>query len=202
MTLFFLIRHGENDYTRTGKLAGWTPGVHLNEVGQKQAQGLAERLKHVPFTALYATPLERTQETLAPLARLKDLPVEIVEGLGEIRYGAWQGRSLKQLARTKLWQTVQTRPSAMQFPQGETLRAAQARAVDALERLHADYPKALLGVCSHGDIIKLVAAHYLGLPLDMYQRLVVSTASVSVLRLGNSQPALLKFNDTGKLEVK
>lgn len=201
MTLLLLIRHGENNYTKTGKLAGWTPGVSLNEAGQKQAQAVAERLKDAPLKALYSSPLERARETAAPLAALKKLEVQIVEGVGEVRYGQWQGQSLKRVARTKLWRVVQGLPSAMQFPDGETFRAVQSRAVEAVEQLVKAHPKDMIAVVSHGDVIKLLVAHYLGLPLDLFQRIMISTASVTVLRLGHGQPGLVKLNDTGRLEL-
>lgn len=201
MTQLLLIRHAENDYTRTGKLAGWTPGVGLNEVGRRQALALAEKLKEAPLAAIYSSPLERARETAAPLAEAKKLTVEIIEGLGEVRYGEWQGRSLKRLARTKLWRTVQGLPSAMQFPGGETFRAVQTRAVDAVESLVRAHPKDQIAAFSHGDVIKLVVAHYLGLPLDLFQRLMIATASITVLRLGQGQPALVKLNDTSGVEV-
>ena len=201
MALIFLIRHGENEYTRTGKLAGWTKGVSLNEAGQKQAQALAERLKHLPFKHIYSSPLERARETAAPLAEALRLKVEVREGLGELVYGEWTGKSLKVLARKKLWRVVQGLPSAMQFPAGETMRGAQLRLVDALERIARDHPKDLLAVFSHSDPIKLAVAFYLGMPLDLFQRLQIQTCSVTVLRLGQGAPSLVKLNDTGPFEA-
>jgi probable phosphomutase (TIGR03848 family) len=194
-----LIRHGENDYTRTGKLAGLMPGVHLNEAGRKQAQALAERLKKAPLKAVYTSPLERARETAQPLAEAKELRVVVCEGLREIDFGAWTGRSLKVLARTNLWRQVQQQPSRLQFPAGETFRAAQARAVQAVEQLAQAHPKGLVAAVTHADVIKLVVAHYLGQPLDLFQRLVIGTASITVLHLGQGQPALVKLNDTGPL---
>jgi probable phosphomutase (TIGR03848 family) len=196
MTLLLLIRHGENEYTRTGKLAGWTKGVHLNEAGHKQALALAERLGKAKLAAIYSSPLERAQETARPLAKAKGLDIQISEGLGEVRYGQWQGKSLKVLARTKLWKTVQQYPAMMEFPQGETLRAVQARAVNAVEQIVRHHPKAMVAAFSHGDVIKLLVAHYLGLPLDLFQRIAVNTASISVFRLGQGHPTLVKLNET------
>jgi probable phosphoglycerate mutase len=197
MAVLLLIRHGENEYTRTGKLAGWTPGVSLNEAGQKQAEALVQRLHQAPIKFIYSSPLERAQETAAPLARARKLPVTIRPGLGEVRYGQWTGKSLKRLARTRLWRVVQQLPSAMQFPEGETMRAAQARLVDELERIAQAHPKAMVAVFSHSDPIKLAVAHYLGMPLDLFQRIVINTASITVLRLGQGQPSLVKLTDTG-----
>jgi probable phosphomutase (TIGR03848 family) len=205
MTQLLLIRHGENDYTRRGKLAGWTEGVQLNEAGQKQAQSIAERLSKAPIIAIYSSPLERAQQTAAPLAQAKGLQVTMCEGLGEVRYGRWTGQSLKRLARTKLWRVVQQQPSAMEFPEGETLRAVQVRAVEAVEQIARAHikSKGLVAAVSHGDVIKLIVAYYLGMPIDLFQRLVISTGSVTILRLGRqSQPTLVKLNETGPLELK
>jgi probable phosphomutase (TIGR03848 family) len=204
MPLVLLIRHGENEYTRTGKLAGWTAGVSLNEAGRKQAEGLVERLKGVPIKFVYSSPLERAQETAAPLAAALKLPVTIVPGLGEVKYGQWTGKSLKVLGRTKLWKVVQQLPSAMQFPGGETMRGAQLRMVDAIDEIVRRHPspKAVLALFTHSDPIKLAVAHYLGMPLDLFQRIMIATASVTVLRLGHGQPSLVKLNDTGPMSAR
>lgn len=203
MTLILLIRHGENEYTRTGKLAGWTPGVSLNETGQKQAQALVKRLLLVPIQQIYSSPLERARETAAPLAQARSMEVQIRDGLGEVGYGEWTGKSLKRLARTKLWRVVQQMPSAMQFPDGESMRGAQLRLVDALEAIARDHPKDTVAVFCHSDPIKLAVAYYLGMPLDLFQRLQVSTCSVTALRLGaGGAPSLVKLNDTGPFEAR
>ncbi len=202
MTHLLLIRHGENEYTRTGKLAGWTKGVTLNEAGRQQAAALAARLKDAGIRHLYSSPLERARETAAPVAAALGLKVEIRPGLGEVQYGRWTGRSLKVLARTRLWRVVQQLPSAMVFPEGESMRAAQLRIVDALDAIARDHPKAMVAVFSHSDPIKMAVAYYLGMPLDLFQRLVISTASVTELRLGQGQPSLVKLNDTGHLMAR
>ncbi len=194
-----LIRHGENDYTRKGKLAGLLPGVHLNEAGQKQAQALAARLSRAPLKAVYTSPQERAMETARPLADALRLEVQICDEVHELDCGAWTGRSLKQLARNRLWRDVQQRPSRWQFPEGEAFLAAQTRAVLAVERMALAHRKDLVAVITHSDVIKLVVAHYLGLPLDLFQRLVISTGSITALHLGQGQPALVKLNDTGPL---
>lgn len=201
MALIFLVRHGENEYTRTGRLAGWTKGVSLNQGGQKQAQALVGRLKPLPIKHIYSSPLQRARETAAPLAEARGLKVEVRDGLGEVGYGEWTGKSLKRLARTKLWRVVQGLPSAMQFPEGETMRGAQLRLVDALERIARAHPKDLVAVFSHSDPIKLAVAFYLGVPLDLFQRIQIQTCSVTVLRLGQGAPSLVKLNDTGPFEA-
>jgi probable phosphomutase (TIGR03848 family) len=202
MATLLLIRHGENEYTRTGKLAGWTKGVSLNDAGRQQAESLAERLKGAPIKHVYSSPLERARETAAPLARALRLPVKVHPGLGEIRYGRWTGRSLKVLARTKLWRVVQMAPSAMQFPGGESMRAAQLRIVDALDEIARAHPKDVTAVVFHSDPIKLAVAYYLGMPLDLFQRIMISTASVTVVRVGQGPPSLVKLNDTGPMVAR
>jgi len=202
--VILLIRHGENEYTRTGKLAGWTEGVGLNAAGQKQAQALVERLKDVPLKAIYTSPLERAQETAAPLAAARGLTPIVRPGLGEVGYGEWTGKSLKRLARTKLWRVVQGLPSAMRFPGGETIRAAQLRLVDALDEIARAHPrpKDVVAAFSHSDPIKLAVAYYLGMPLDLFQRLHINTCSVTLVALGHGAPSLVKLNDTGPLAFK
>ncbi len=202
MALIFLIRHGENEYTRTGKLAGHTPGVSLNDPGKMQALKLVERLKPVAIQHIYSSPLERARETAAPLAEARKLEVQIRDGLAEVGYGEWTGKSLKRLARTKLWRVVQNLPSSMQFPGGETMRAAQSRLVDALEQIAREHPKDVSAVFCHSDPIKLAVAFYLGMPLDLFQRLQISTCSVTVLRLGAGAPSLVKLNDTCPFEAR
>ena len=199
MADLLLIRHGENEYTRTGKLAGWTPEVHLNEKGQAQARAVAERLAGAPIKAIYSSPLERALETAQPLAKTRQLRVQKLEGLGEVRYGDWTGRSLKALARTKLWTTVQRYPAAMEFPDGETFRAVQARAVEAVETLARKHFKQMIAVVSHGDVIKLILAHYLGAPIDLFQRILINTGSISHLRLTSGAPVIVKMNEQPEL---
>jgi probable phosphoglycerate mutase len=195
MTDILLIRHGENEYTRKGKLAGWTPGVHLNETGRAQAEALAERLAQAPIKAIYSSPLERALETAGPLAQARKLPVQKCEGIGEVRYGEWTGRSLKVLARTKLWKVVQRQPSAMEFPGGETIRAVQARAVEAVEEIVKRHPKDAVALFSHGDVIKLIVAYYLGMPLDTFQRVAIGTGSLTVIRVSPGMPMVMRMNE-------
>ncbi len=195
MTDVLLVRHGENEYTRKGKLAGWTPGVQLNEKGRAQAQAIATQLAKAPLKAIYSSPLERALETAAPLAKAKGLRVQKLEGVGEVRYGDWTGKSLKVLSRSKLWGTVQRFPAAMTFPNGETFRAVQARAVNAVEAAARQYPKGLIAIFSHGDVIKLLMAHYLGAPIDLFQRIVINTGSISHVRLMGGMPMVVRLNE-------
>jgi probable phosphomutase (TIGR03848 family) len=195
MRLLLLLRHAVTEHTGA-RLSGWMPGLHLSEGGREQARALAERLAPVPIDALYASPLERCQETAAVVADARGMKVETVEDIGEVRYGAWTGRELKELAKEPLWKVVQATPSAARFPDGESIFEMQARAVLAVERLRAAHPRQTVAVCSHADVIKALACHYLGMHLDLVQRLVVSPASVTAFAFG-PVPYLVRLNDTG-----
>src|SRR5215211_1029877 len=195
MRLLLLVRHAATEHTGA-RLSGWMPGLHLSEEGQRQAKGLAERLGPVPVDALYASPLERCQETAVAVAEAKGMEVQTLEDIGEVRYGAWTGRTLKELGREPLWKVVQATPSAARFPEGESLFEMQARAVLAVERLREAHPKQTVAVCSHADVIKALVCHYLGMHLDLFQRVVVSPASVTAIAFG-PVPYLVRLNDTG-----
>src|SRR5512145_2729330 len=155
MPLFLLIRHGENEYVKTGRMAGRLPGVHLNEKGRGQAQALADKLAGAPIKAIYSSPLERAMETAEPLA--KALGLEIVQrpGLMETDIGEWQGQKVKGLSRLKIWRTVQRNPSIFRFPGGETFTEAQHRIVQELSGIAAQHdPKDIVACFSHSDPIK------------------------------------------------
>lgn len=193
-TYVLMIRHGENDWVGTDRLAGRTPGVHLNDKGRKQAADLAELLKPQPISAVYSSPLERCMETAAPVATALGLAVQPEPGVLEVDYGDWQGQSLKDLSKLPDWQMVQHFPSTYRFPGGETLRETQARAVGAIERLHEQHPNQVIAVFSHGDIIRTTVAHFMGTPIDLFQRVIISTASISVLALHDRRPMVLCAN--------
>jgi probable phosphomutase (TIGR03848 family) len=196
--LLFLIRHALTPVT--GKsLSGWLPGYHLSDEGRNEAEAMADRMRAVRLDAIYASPLERAMETARPLARAQGLRIRVRDDLGEVRYGDWEGRSLRALSRTKLWRRVMSRPSEVRFPGGEAIRETQIRAVNAVERIRTDHDKGAVAAVSHADIIRLLVAHYAGVHLDLYQRVAVGTASVSVVWLGGGGPRVLKLNDTGSL---
>jgi probable phosphomutase (TIGR03848 family) len=206
MPIVILVRHGRSTANADGVLAGWSPGVGLDEHGAAQAAGLATRLADLPLAAVVSSPLQRCRETLAPLlAARPELTVRTDERLGECRYGDWTGRKLAELADEPLWATVQQHPSAAVFPgaEGESVRAMQARAVDAVRdwnaRIESEHgAEAMYLVCSHGDIIKSVAADALGMHLDLFQRLSVEPCSVTAIRYTPSRPFLIRLGDTGE----
>jgi probable phosphoglycerate mutase len=197
MTTVLLVRHGLTAMTGP-VLAGWTPGVHLDDRGLAQAAALAERLRPVPVAAIVSSPLERCQETAAALAAGRDVAVATEDRLGECQYGDWTGQELKKLAKDPLWKVVQAHPSAAEFPGGEALRDTQARAVDAVrahnKRLGED---ATWIAVSHGDVIKAIVADALGLHLDLFQRIQVDPCSVTAIRYTSLRPFVLRMNDTG-----
>lgn len=193
MTTIYLVRHAVTSHTGS-KLTGWMEGVHLTEEGRSQAEGTADLLADVPFKAIYSSPIDRTIETARIIALRHKLDVKINEQIGEVRYGKWTNRSLKSLVRTKLWATIQRWPSAVRFPEGETLREVQARAVDGIEQLRETHPRDPICCVSHGDTIKLIVAHYLGVHIDLFQRIFIGPASVSVLNVSSYGPQVLSLN--------
>ena len=202
MAYLLLVRHGENEWVQKHRLAGWIEGVDLNENGRQQAQRTAERLAHLKLAAVYSSPLARCRETAEYIAQPHQLPVQILTPIGEVRYGEWEGAEIKELAKDPLWHVVQHYPSRLQFPGGETLRGVQSRAIEALEKLAQQHVDERIVVCSHADLIKLVLAHYLGVHLDLFQRIVISPASVSVVHLpANGRVHLLRLNDDGPLHL-
>jgi broad specificity phosphatase PhoE len=184
MALFYLIRHGENDLVGRG-IAGRRPGTHLNAAGQAQAERLARHLSTFPIHHLFSSPMERARETAEPLARALGLPVEICEALNEIDFGDWTGKTFAELELQPAWKQWKTLRSLSRIPNGESMLEVQGRVVGELERLRRRYPDQHLALFSHGDPLRSAIAHYLGLPLDLAQRLEISPASVTVLSLGD-----------------
>jgi probable phosphomutase (TIGR03848 family) len=199
VALLLLIRHALTQ--ATGKrLSGRTPGIHLSDEGGRQAEALAGRLDPLPLAAVYASPLERCLETAQAIAHPRGLTVHPVPDLAEVDYGRWTGRSMPQLVRTALWKKVQQSPSSVTFPDGEGLADTQRRGVAALEEIAARHPRGTVAVVSHADVIRLALAHYAGLHIDLFQRLIVSPASVSAIGLGDRIPRIVRMNDTGALD--
>lgn len=170
--------------------------MHLNSTGKAQADGLAERLAGVPLTAVYSSPMERCRETVGPLARADAARVRSDRRLVEVGYGAWTMQPLPKLAKTPLWRLVQYRPTLAAFPEGESLLSAQQRIVDAIEDLRGRHEGNVV-CCSHADMIKLAVAHYGGVHMDLYQRIVIAPVSLTVLRFGDFGVQVERMNDTG-----
>lgn len=209
MPTLLLVRHGRSTANTSGVLAGWTPGVQLDEHGRGQAEALARRLAPVPVAAVVASPLERCQQTAAALLAVPgpDGPrpqVVTDERIGEARYGDWTGRTIASLAKEPMWRTVQAHPSAAVFPgpEGEGLAQMQHRAVSAVRehdaRVAAEHGDDAVWVAvTHGDVIKAVLADALGMHLDLFQRITADPCSVSVVRYAPLRPFVLRMNDSG-----
>lgn len=199
MAVLLLIRHALTD--QTGKrLYGRRAGVHLSDRGREQAAELAERVAAVRPAALYSSPLERCLETAAPIAETTGLEVERVPGVLEIDYGTWTGRQFSSLRGTKLWERVRRMPSTARFPEGEAMLDVQRRMIGALEDVSARHPRGVVAVVSHGDPIGLALAHFLGLHVDLFQRIHAPPASVSAVVLSDAAPLVVRVGDTGTLE--
>jgi probable phosphomutase (TIGR03848 family) len=196
MLTCYLIRHAT--CSPVGKsIAGWTPGVHLDEQGRMQATRLAERFAGVKVHAIYSSPLERARETAAPMAEVLGLPVTTLEGVGEVRFGEWTGHTLDALSSRPDWHRWNRFRSVATPPGGELMLEVQARAVRALEELRASHRNGAVAVVSHADVIRAVIAHALGTPLDHLLRMEVSPASVSALRIWEDTVQVLGVNAEG-----
>jgi probable phosphomutase (TIGR03848 family) len=194
MALLILIRHGETDYVGN-RLAGHLPGVHLNTRGKQQAEALSIKLAALPISAIYSSPLERTMETAQPLAKLKDLPLQVLPALTEINVGDWQGKSIPALRRLELWRGTHEEPARFTFPNGESFCDKQAVIVAALEKLIRDAGAHTVIACvSHGDPIKLSLAYFLGLDLNNFQRIAIDPASASIVYFSGSRIRLGPIN--------
>ncbi|MBP0453292.1 MULTISPECIES: MSMEG_4193 family putative phosphomutase [unclassified Kitasatospora] len=206
MPTLLLVRHGRSTANTAGILAGWTPGVDLDDTGRAQAAALAGRLAGIPLAQAVSSPLERCRQTLEPLlAARPELggPTED-ERLGECHYGDWTGRPLAELAKEPLWRTVQDHAAAAAFPGGESLRELSHRTVSAVrewnEKIAAEHGEDAVWIaCSHGDVIKAVVADALGLHLDHFQRISVEPCSVTAIRYTPKRPFVLRMGDTGDL---
>lgn len=195
-TTILLIRHGENEWTKKHKLAGRTPDVHLNGQGQEQAEALGKRLSTTPLNAIYASPLERTMETAQVIAGHHNLTVIPQKELLEVDYGKWTGKAIKKLTRKKKWRTIQHQPTWAKFPGGETMLGMQTRMVEQINKLVKQHPDQTIAVVGHADLIKAAVAHYLGLHFDLFQRIVISTASITAINFSPLGTRVLMVNDT------
>lgn len=197
-TTILLVRHGQTP--TTGKLLpGRARGLHLADAGRQQAERAAERIAELPkVDAVYTSPLERARETAAPIGRVTGQKPQIDRGLLECDFGEWTGASLRRLARKQEWVTVQRAPSTFRFPGGESFVEMQLRIVTALERLRDRHPGGTIVCVSHADPIKAAVAHALGTHLDLFQRIVIGTCSISTLAWSPFGPIVLAVNSTGR----
>jgi probable phosphoglycerate mutase len=196
-TLVLLVRHGQTATTGT-LLPGRAAGLHLADAGRAQAERVAARIAELKnVAAVYASPLERARETAAPIAAALQLKTRVDKGLLECDFGEWTGAELKTLMKLPEWKAVQRYPSGFRFPGGESFTEMQVRMVSAIDRLRAAHPGAVVVAVSHADPIKAAVAHAMGTHLDLFQRIVISTCSVTAIAYGDSGPVVLTVNSTG-----
>jgi probable phosphomutase (TIGR03848 family) len=196
MTKFLLIRHAATD-TAGKKLTGRMAGVHLNEQGIKQAQHLAERLANIPIATIYSSPLERAIETAEPIAELHQLETIIQHDFIEIDFGEWTDCSIEELRNQKQFQLFNTFRSVTRIPGGELMPEVQARMISALQQLCFQHPNETVAVVSHADTIKAAIIYYAGIPLDLFQRIEISPASVSIIEVYEETARIILVNDIG-----
>ena len=200
MTTFLLIRHGDTDAIGS-VMAGWAPGWHLNERGRKQAEALGERLANLPIQAVYTSPLERAIETAEPIARRHGLEPRLVQGVGEIRIGDWEGIAISELDRREDWRRFNAFRSGTRAPGGELMIETQARMIRELDWMRVRHPEETVAVVSHGDPLRSILAYFLGIPLDLVLRLEIGTASLSALRMDAWSARVLCVNRSEDIPV-
>ena len=208
-TLVLLVRHGKTPTTGS-VLPGRAAGLHLSDDGRAQAEAVAARIRALHdastakeggtgVSAVYASPMERTRETAAPIGKALGARVRTRKGLIECEFGDWTGRKLEELMKLPEWKTVQRHPSGFRFPKGESFGEMQARMVDAINAIVADHPGETVVAVSHADPIKAAVGSALGTPLDLFQRIVVGPCSVSAVLYGSQGPTVLAVNHTDDL---
>ena len=200
MTKFLLIRHAATD--SVGKrLSGRMAGVQLNKEGLMQAQALAERLAGLPLTAIYSSPLDRARETAEPICKALSLEMEIYEDFNEIDFGEWTNKSIRELEDQPAFKRFNSFRSSTRIPGGELMPEAQVRMVRGLEKLYVRHPNEIVAVISHADMIRAAISYYAGIHLDMFQRIEISPASVSVIEMYDETARISLVNHTGEIKV-
>lgn len=196
-TLVLFVRHGQTP-TTGATLPGRTPGLHLAEKGRSQAAFAASRIADLPaVAAVYASPMDRTRETAAPIAKARKLRVRQAKGLIECDFGEWTGKKLAELRKLDAWNTVQRYPSGFTFPGGESFAGMQTRAVECVHQLVGRHRDETIVAVSHADVIKAIVASATGTHLDLFQRIVISPCSITAILYGTSGPIVLTVNSTG-----
>jgi len=199
MNRLLLIRHALNDWVGK-RVAGWTPGISLNEEGRKQAARLAGWLEPVPLEAIYASPLERALATADPIAASHSLDIQVRESLGETNYGELTGKAIEDILKTDTWEKFQAYPSRTRFPGAETIYEVQVRVAAVLEELLETHPEGNIAIVSHADPIRVAVAYFVGLPLDLIGRIWITPDSLTILRFDEWGPRLTNLSHTGSLD--
>tara|TARA_B100000953_G_scaffold11891_1_gene10664 strand:+ start:2484 stop:3125 length:642 start_codon:yes stop_codon:yes gene_type:complete len=202
-TLIIFVRHGRTPTTGT-KLPGRAPNLHLSDEGKSQAEMVAKEIEKssssflgTKVSAVYASPMERTQETAKPIAKTLNLRVRTLQGLNECDFGDWTGRRLRDLSKLKSWSTIQKKPSSFRFPNGESFTEMQNRMLKTVDKILERHPGETVVCVSHADPIKAILASAVGTPLDLFQRIVVGPCSTSVVLYTKERPLVLTLNSNG-----
>ena len=202
-TLIIFVRHGKTPTTGT-KLPGRAPNLHLSDEGKSQAEMIAKEIENSSSSflgkgvaAIYASPMERTQETARPIAKALNLRVRTLKGLNECDFGDWTGRRLRDLSKLKSWSTVQKKPSSFRFPNGESFTEMQNRMLRTVDKIRERHPGETIVCVSHADPIKAILASAVGTPLDLFQRIMVGPCSASVVLYTKERPLVLTLNSNG-----
>lgn len=197
MARIVLLRHAHSVANEKNLLAGRTPGIALSKTGRDQALQLVNRLGAITFDEIAVSPMQRCRETIDPWLTSSDGKSRVVtdDSISEVDYGSWSGKSLASLRRKSQWKVVQDFPSQMVFPEGESLLEMQGRALSGFYRLNSVKGKGPRLLVSHGDVIKSIVAHCLGMHLDQFQRLVIEPASITIIDTDNGMSRLVRFND-------
>lgn len=202
-TLIIFVRHGKTPTTGT-KLPGRAPNLHLSDEGKSQAEMIAKEIENSSssflgkgVSAIYASPMERTQETARPIAKALNLRVRTLKELNECDFGDWTGRRLRDLSKLKSWSTVQKKPSSFRFPNGESFTEMQNRMLRAVDKIRERHPGETIVCVSHADPIKAILASAVGTPLDLFQRIMVGPCSASVVLYTKERPLVLTLNSNG-----
>jgi broad specificity phosphatase PhoE len=192
ITRILLIRHGNNDFVGQ-TLVGRMPGIHLNQEGQDQVARLAKRLSNVKLSVVYCSPMERARETAAAF---EGIPFHISEELNEINFGDWTGLTFEDLQRRPEWDYFNRNRASATIPGGESLIQVQQRMLRKAEEVRQHHKGETIAFISHGDPIKALIAHYIGMDLGHLLHLEVGVASVSVIHFYDDWPVVILVNDT------
>lgn len=193
MPTILLVRHGETDWNRSGRVMGDQP-IPLNRNGERQAQACAEALSRTPLAGIFTSPVLRALQTAEILRRPHGLPLHHLPGLSEIGVGDWINRYWRDFADDPAKRDWYTHPEHARPSGGETLREVQSRAVAALEQAIDNAQEAPYVFVSHADVIRAILSHYLQLDLATIRQASIDHASVSALDFDGESVRLLFLN--------
>ncbi|HEY2584381.1 MAG TPA: histidine phosphatase family protein [Tepidisphaeraceae bacterium] len=199
-TTFLLIRHAAH-LLAGDTIAGRSAGVYLSPLGHEQARAMANRVATLPVRAIYCSPIDRARETAAPLSERLQLPVQTSDALSELDFGEWTRKTLDELRTQPLWQHWNAFRSGTRIPGGESMLDLQSRIVGEMLRLRNHHPDQCVALVTHGDVIKAAVAYWLGVALDLFRRIEIGLASVSVVAVGDRGPWVLCVNNTGEIQM-